>query len=78
MTPSTLTGKIIKELREKLGLSQAEMGETLGISEGSLRSYEKERRVDKPDPVKIPLLLDWALAALAAKLKPFSQTQRKK
>lgn len=74
MTPSKLTGKLIKEWRERLGWSQAETAEKLGISEGSWRNYEHEKRKDKEEPVQIPKLLDWALAALHGNLKPFSET----
>lgn len=74
MIPSKLTGATLKDWRERLGWSQAEVAEKIGISEGSWRNYENEKRVDKKDPVQIPRLLDWALAALHAKLKPFSET----
>lgn len=73
MSPSKLTGQMIRSLRERLGLSQVETAEKLGISEGSLSNYERERRPDKEEPVPIPRLLDWALAALATGLKPFSE-----
>lgn len=78
MTPSTLTGKVIREWREKLGWSQAETAEKLGISEGSWRNYEHEKRKDKDEPVQIPKLVDWALSALYAGLRPFSETYKKK
>ena len=77
MIPSKLTGSMIREWRDKLGWSQNETAEKLGISEGSLRSYEKGTRTDKEAPIVIPLLLDWALSAVAAGLKPFSQMKRK-
>lgn len=77
MTPSKLTGKLLKALREKLGWSQAAIAEKMGVSEGSWRNYENEKRIDKPEPVQIPLLLDWALSALAAGLKPFSEMRKK-
>ena len=64
---------MVRVWRERKGLSQAEMAETLGISEGSLLNYERESRPDKKEPVRIPKLFDWALAALAAGLKPFSE-----
>lgn len=78
MTPSSLTGKILKEWRERLGWSQAETAEKLGISEGSWRNYELEKRKDKPKPVQIPKLVDWALAALHGNLKPLSETLKAK
>ena len=78
MTPSKLTGAMIKGLREKLGISQVEASEILGISEGSILNYERERRPDKEDPVKIPKLLDWALSALHGKLPLYSDTCLKK
>ncbi len=68
---------MIKDLREYLGLSQEAAAEKLGISEGSLRNYEKETRPDKKDPVLIPMLLDWALSAIHAGLKPFSESVSK-
>lgn len=74
MTPSKLTGVMIRAWRERIGLTRNELSEKLGISEGSLLNYEHGKRVDKPEAVKIPLLMDWALAAIHAKLKPFSET----
>ena len=76
MTPSKLTGIMIRAWREKKGWSQAETAETLGISEGSLLNYERESRPDRKEPVLIPRLLDWALAALAAGLRPFSERKK--
>ncbi len=73
MIASKLTGKMIRTLRERLSWSQKELSEHLGISEGSVRNYEKESRVDKDEPVIIPLLLDWALAAIDAGLRPLSE-----
>ena len=78
MTPSTLTGDMIRKLRERLGLSQVEAAGKLGISEGSLSNYEREQRPDKKDKVQVPRLLDWALSALHAGLKPYSETRGKK
>ena len=77
MTPSALTGKILKAWREHLGWSQAETAEKLGISEGSWRNYEAETKHGKAEPVQIPAILDWALAALHAGLRPFSETFKK-
>lgn len=78
MIPSKLTGKILREWRERRGWSQPEAAEKLGLSEVSLRNYEREKRSDKADPVLIPLLLDWAIAAVTAGLRPFSETKRGK
>lgn len=77
MTPSNLTGKLIREWREKIGWSRADTAEKLGISEGSLLNYEHEKRVDRSQPVKIPKLLDWALSAVSSGLRPFSEMKRK-
>lgn len=78
MKPSNLTGEMIKTWRDFKGWSQEELAEMLGIAEGSLRNYEKEMRSDKKgEPVKIPKLLDWGLAALAKGLKPFSENVKK-
>ena len=72
MIPSRLTGKIIKEWRTRKSLTQSEMATLLGISTISLRNYEKESRPDKPAPVEIPLLFDWALAAVDAGISVYS------
>ena len=74
MTPSHLTGKLLKDWRERKSFTQAEIAEKLGVSEGSWRNYENEKRCGDPNPVKIPRVLDWALAALNGNLKPFSET----
>lgn len=73
MTPSNLTGEMLRMWRNRIGLSQNEAAERLGIAEVSLRNYEKQRRPDRKDPVQIPMLLDWALSALDAGLKPYSE-----
>lgn len=78
MIPSFLTGKILRDWRVNRSLSQADLAEKLGISEGSIRNYESESRPDKKEPVQIPRLLDWALAALHARLRPLSETLGKK
>jgi transcriptional regulator with XRE-family HTH domain len=78
MTPSGLTGNMIRSLREKLGLTQQETAEKLGIHPASQSNYERGKRADKDEPVAIPKLYDWALAALARNLRPFSETERKK
>lgn len=78
MKPSKLTGSMIRSLREKLGWTRPELAEKMGISEGSLRNYEQERRPYKKEPVQIPLLLDWALSALSSGLKPFSESVARK
>ena len=74
MTPSKLTGELLRQWRDRIGWSQGEVAEKLGISEGSYRNYENEKKHGKAEPVVIPLMLDWALAALHARLKPFSET----
>lgn len=74
MSKTELTGQMIKDLRERLGCTQAELAEKLGAAEGTIRNYEKGSRVDKKDgPVVIPKLLDWALSAIYSGLKPFSE-----
>lgn len=76
MIPSNLTGTMLRAWRNHKCWSQTEMAEELGISEGSLVNYESGKRSDKDEPVKIPKLLDWALAALAAGLRPFSERKK--
>jgi transcriptional regulator with XRE-family HTH domain len=77
MKESSLTGKMISYLRDRLGLTQVELADKLGVSEGSVRNYEKEARVDRKERVIIPMIFDWALAAIAAKLRPYSETIKK-
>lgn len=73
MNPSNLTGEVIREWRIAAGWSQDEAAEELGISKSSLRNYERGTRPDKSDLVEVPKLLDWALSAIHAKLRPFSE-----
>lgn len=79
MSDSKLTGQMIKDLRDHLGITQAELAEKLGAAEGTIRNYEKGTRVDKKDgPVIIPKLFDWALSAIYSGLKPFSEIWSKR
>lgn len=39
------SGRIIKALREKKGISQAELGRKIGISRSSISMYESEERI---------------------------------
>lgn len=78
MTPSNLTGRMLKETRERLGWAQTQLAEMLGICVASLRSYESEKRPDKEKPVAIPKLVDWALAAVMGGLRPWSEGKGKK
>lgn len=77
MTPSSLTGKMLKVFREKMGLSQAASAEHVGISEGSWVNYESGKRSDRTEPVAIPRMLDWALSAIVGGLRPFSERKDK-
>ena len=72
MQASKLTGQMIATLRERLGLTQVELSEKLGIAENTVKNYEKGTRVDKEAPVVIPMLFDFALAAIDAGLPPYS------
>lgn len=74
MNPSKLTGEEIREWRIATGWSQEEAAAELGISKSSLRNYERGSRPDKDDgAVEVPKLLDWALSAVNARLRPFSE-----
>ena len=66
---------MIREWREKLGWSQSETAEKLGVSIESFGNYEREKRPDRPF-AGVPLLVDWAIAAIHAGLKPFSSGRK--
>lgn len=78
MKRSNLTGKMMRESRDRLGWVQTQMADALGVCIASLRSYETEKRSDKDKPVPIPKLVDWALAAITSGLRPYSEGINKK
>lgn len=76
MTPSAMTGKMLKEWRQKMGYAQTFAAEKLGICVASFRSYENEKRSDKNKPVQIPVLVSWACSAISAGLKPYGSDKK--
>lgn len=80
MNSPKLTGEVIREWRIATGWTQEEAADELGISKSSLRNYERGDRPDKEAPVEVPKLIDWALSAINARLRPFSEiiAKRKK
>lgn len=67
-----MTPKQFAEARRRRGLSQAEYGAALGISEGMVALYEAGRTRDKPPrPVVVPLHIELATAALAVGITGF-------
>ena len=53
MTESIHIGKRIKFFRERLGLTQKQLGQVAGIIEATIRKYELGQRNPKPDQVKL-------------------------
>ena len=73
MPRSPLSGIALRKWRERQGKTQVESAEVLGIAYGTYWSYENGHRAGTTVPVKIPTPVDWALSAIDAKLKPWSQ-----
>ena len=53
MTETIHVGKRIKFFRERLGLTQKQLGQVAGIIEATIRKYELGQRNPKPDQVKL-------------------------
>ena len=44
------TGKVIRQLREALGLDQPAFGERIGVAQATVSRYERDERT--PDPLR--------------------------
>lgn len=67
---TTLSGSDFRAARKALRLTQAELGERLGLSPSTIAMYEAgHRREETRKPVEIPLTVRLALAALQMGLR---------
>lgn len=48
----------MKELRDKVGLSQAQVARTLGLAESTVRNWEKGRSIPTLQVIDYPKLLE--------------------
>lgn len=69
MTPTQF-----KAWRKRMGWSQQEAADHLGISKISVQNYERGRRAaPDPRPVEIPMPVALACSALYHRLEPWSE-----
>jgi transcriptional regulator with XRE-family HTH domain len=59
-----MTGPELRAFRKRLGLTQAQFAETLGISASQLHNYEHERDRRTGEPCPVPKLVALACIAL--------------
>ncbi len=45
-------GKLLKEERLKRNLTQAKLGELLGVTQASIASYERDEKIPRPNRLK--------------------------
>lgn len=64
-----MTPKQFKAWRKRLRLSQRAAGEALGLGLSTIRLYERGFRFEDERPVRIPLHVRLAMAALSLGLK---------
>jgi len=64
-----------KTWRKRLGLTQQQAAEALGLSIQALGNYERGQRYEDGREVKIPRPIDLACAAIASGLKPYSEQE---
>ena len=76
MTPSGMTGKQLREWRNKMGWTQPFAAQKLGVCVASVQSYERGTRSDKDKPIVIPLLVALACSALANELGPWGSPKK--
>ncbi len=65
-----MTSDDFKVWRERLGLSQQQAAEALGISKGTVVNYESGSRRDDDRPVTVPKSIELACAALTFGIAP--------
>jgi transcriptional regulator with XRE-family HTH domain len=70
-----MTSEQFKDWRERMGLSQQEAAEALGISKGSVINYESGIRREDDRPVTIPRTVELACAAVTFGLTPDFSTR---
>jgi len=70
-----MTNEQFKTWRQKMGLTQKQAADALGISLQALGNYERGYRYEDERSVKIPLVVDLACAAIAAGLMPYSKQE---
>lgn len=56
VVPTWTVGDRLRKARESTGLSQAELGQEIGVSKRSISTYE-----NSSEPPRKPVLLSWAL-----------------
>jgi transcriptional regulator with XRE-family HTH domain len=65
-----MTSEQFKQWRERMGISQQEAADALGISKGSVVNYENGARREDDRPVTIPRTVELACAALTFGIIP--------
>ncbi|WP_207479548.1 helix-turn-helix domain-containing protein [Arenibaculum pallidiluteum] len=68
-----MTPQEFRETRKRLRLTQAELGEALGLGTSTVALYERGYRMDRErEPVEIPKTVRLAMAALVLGVKDYA------
>ncbi len=66
-----MTHEDFKNWRKKMGLTQQQAADVLGLSKATIENYDKGVRREDGRPVVIPRVVALACAAIEHKLEPF-------
>ncbi len=64
------TGETVREARQKLGMSQADLGARIGISQAAIQKIEKGSTVNTRHVAKLARVLDLPISAFEGEASP--------